>query len=93
MTTLTVQDLHQRATRRRERRAEVTARLARSARMVGVFLRGPRRPAMLGFGALACYVAAGMTISLTVGLVLGGIGLTLMDWRFSAKPDATGGDG
>lgn len=74
----------------------IRARLGAAARLGLVFVRGPRRAglrsAFLGIGALACYVAAGLTVSLTVGLVIAGVGLTVLDWRTAPTgvPDGTG---
>jgi len=74
-------------------------RVRRWATLGFVLVRGPRRPKLLGFGALACYIAAGLTVNLTLGLVIGGLGLTLLDWRFGGtagstqEANSTGGSG
>lgn len=69
--------------------------LARAIDGIGAalaFLRGPKRPTVLGAFALLFYVLAGFSLNVTVGFAVAGLYFTLMDWRFSGV-DEDGGRG
>lgn len=55
-------------------------RLARMRRSAGAWL-GRRGPVLLAAVGMACFTAAGLTVSLTVGLVTAGVSFLIMERR------------
>lgn len=69
--------------------ARAGRRLAAGLTLAAQFLRGPRRPTLAGLAAGGCFTGAGMTISLTTGLIVAGVSILVLDWRFSGGDEGT----